>query len=264
MADMDYKFVIYADTLDPQGPVGKENLDVTRLQFDFSCYLEPGETIDLVQFPTIDVVQPGDMVAGRPWSVDFPVACPDPTVTTPPVDNYPLRIVSEAITNMGLQTDVRINSGTPGFTYVVSFIIVGSTTRRRKQVDTLVHVEVAVNELMVGPGQLDPDIVPPIIVSGSIALPMGFNGLMILQNTGNNNGIVVTLPPNPDVGQLVDFIDALGKDAAHPVTFRGDGDVPIDGDGRSVFVSNLNFDVLRFIWMGLNWHLESPRFGFLA
>lgn len=262
MADMDYKFTIFADTLQPQGPVGKENLDVTRLQFDFSCYLDVGETIDLVQFPTIDVMQQ-DSHTGQTWRADFPPDCPD-TTSTPPPDNYPLRIVSEAITNMGLQTDVRINSGTPGFTYVVSFIIVGSTTRRRKQVDTLVHVEDAVNPLMVGPGQLDPDIIPPIIIGGSTALPMGFNGLAVLQNSGNVSDIVITLPPNAALGQVVEFIDALGKDGLYPVTFRADGDQPIDGDGRTVFVSIVAFDVLRWVWMGSNWHLESQRFGFLA
>jgi hypothetical protein len=271
MADKDYMFTIFPDSLEPQGPIGKENLDVVRLQFDFSCYLDTStsETIDLVQFPTISVAPSGVSTSTdnrHTFQPDYPIINGSPVnpATTPPADNYPLRIVSEAITNMGLHTDVRINSGTPGFTYVVSFVIVGSTTRRRKQVDTLVHVEDAVNPLMVGPGQLDPDIIPPIIVNGSTALPMGFNGLVILQNTGNNSNIVVTLPPNPELGQTVDFIDALGKDELYPVTFRGDGDVPVDGDLSSIFVSNVAYDVLRFIWMGTNWHLESQRFGFLA
>jgi hypothetical protein len=263
MADKDYKFTIFPDTLDPCGPVSKENMDVVRLQYDFRCYLDAGETIQIVEFPTISLVAP-QQYGGGSWSQDYPLSNGGDTTSAPPTDNYPLSIVSEAITNVGLQVDIRINSGTPDMTYVVSFVIVGNLTRRRKQVDTLIVIEHPVNDRMVGPGQLDPDIVPPIIVSGSVALPMGFQGLVILENSGNNTSIVLTLPPNPELGQLIDFIDALGKDALYPVTFRGDGDVPIDGDLRTIFVSDIAFDVLRFIWMGTNWHLESQRFGFLS
>lgn len=265
MAETDYKFAVYANSLDPFGPVSKENMDVVRLKYDFSSYLEVGETISLVQFPTIDVppvVNPQGQ--GGSWRADYPGTCPDTTAIVAPVDTYPLTIVSEAIVNMGLEVDVRVQAGTPGFTYVVSFIIVGSTTRRRKQVDTLITVEEPVNGKMVGPGQLDPDIVPPIVIDGSIALPMGFDGLVFLENSANAPGIVVTLPPNPSPGQQVEFIDALGKDELYPVTFRGDGDVPVDGDLHLTFVSNIAFDVLRFVWVNTNWHLITPRFGFLG
>jgi hypothetical protein len=265
MADKDYLFQVYSDSLTPFGPVGKENLDVVRLRFDFSKYLDVGETIDIVQFPTIDTVQPEQQQNNGVWRPDYPVDCgPAPAPVALPPDDYPLTIVSEAITTMGTHVDVRVNSGTPGFTYVVSILIVGATTRRRKQIDTLVAVEMPVNGLMVGPGQLDPDIIPPIIIAGSIALPMGFNGLVVLENSGNLTSLVITLPPNPDLGQLVEFIDALGKDGSYPVTFRGDGNVPVDGDLSVTFVSAINFDCLRFIWMGTNWIMESQRFGFLG
>lgn len=258
--EKDYKFTVFSDTLDPLGPVGKENMDVIRLQFDFYAYLDAGETIQIVEFPTISLAPAA--AEQRLWNQDYPVG----NDLTPVVlaDTYPLSIVSEAITNMGLQVDIRLNAGTPDMTYVVSFVIVGNTTRRRKQVDTFIAIEHPVNALMVGPGQLDPDILPPIVVSGSVALPMGFAGLVILENSGNNTSIVLTLPPNPALGQLIDFIDALGKDGLYPVTFRGDGDAPVDGDLSSIFVSNLAYDALRFIWMGTNWHLESQRFGFLS
>jgi hypothetical protein len=116
---------------------------------------------------------------------------------------------------------------------------------------------------MVSPGDLDPDIVPPLIITSSTALPMGFDGLVILQNA-NTTGIVVTLPPNPLLGQMLEFIDALGKDGTYPVTFRGDGDVPIDGDGRLSFVSSINYDCLRWKWTGTNWHLMSTRLDFMG
>lgn len=258
--DRDYKFVVYPSDLDPYGPVGKENADVIRLTYDFSCYLEAGETLQAIEFPKIAQAQ---SVAGiGNWRSDYPVDCPTTLAVTE--DLYPLKVVSESITNLGKYVEIRLNSGTPDFTYVLSFLILASDTRRRKQIDTLIDIEHAINPMTIGPGDLDPDIVPPIIVNESTALPIGFNGLVIFQNTSNNSGVIITLPPNPEPGQEVEFIDALGKDEAYPVTFRGDGDVPIDGDGRVNFVSSINFDCLRFVWMGSNWHLIMNRFDGLA
>lgn len=260
MVARDYKFTVFPADLAPYGPVGKENADIIRLTYDFFCYLEADETVQAIEFPTIVVAPPGTNRTN--WRQDYPVDCS--AVTTLAADLYPLRVVSEAITGVGTQVEIRVNAGTPEYTYVLSFVIIASDTRRRKQVDTLIRIEQPLNALMVGPGDLDPDIIPPIIVNGSTALPMGFQGLVILQNSSNISGIVITLPPNPDLGQEVEFIDALGKDAAYPVTFRGDGDVPIDGDGRLVFVSSINFDCLRWVWMGSNWHLFMNRFDGLA
>jgi hypothetical protein len=262
MAANDYSFAIFPNTLTPCGPISKENLDVVRLEYDFTCYLDPSETIDLVQFPTIDLV-PSQSGAGGSWSQDYPLP-PDGTASAPPADTYPLAIVSEAISSPGTKVEIRVNAGTPLFSYVMSFVIVGATSRRRKQVDTIINIEQPVNAMMVGPGQLDPDVVPPIIVSGSIALPMGFDGLLVMENSGNLTSLVVTLPPNPVLGQQVEYIDSLGTDGLYPVTFRGDGDVPVDGDGSTTFVSMTAFDALRFVWLGTNWHLESFRFGFLS
>jgi len=260
MVDKDYKFTVFPTDLKPFGVVGKENLDVIRLTYDFSCYLESGETVQQVEFPTISVAPAGTNRSN--WRQDYPIDC-CPAGTTAD-DLYPLRVVSEAITNVGKSVEIRVNTGTPEFTYALSFVIVASTTRRRKQVDTLIRIEKPLNLTMVGPGDLDPDVVAPIIINGSTALPMGFDGLVVLQNTSNTSGIVITMPPNPVLGQMLEFIDALGKDQLYPVTFRGDGDVPIDSDGRLTFVSSINYDALRWKWMGSNWHLMSFRFTFLA
>jgi hypothetical protein len=258
----DYTFTVYANSLNPFGPVGKENLDVLRLRYDFTCYLDPSEGIDLIQFPTIGLPATVQDGSSGSWRQDYP---PDDSTTgsVPPADTYPLAVVSQAIESPQI-VDIRLNAGTPGFQYVMSFLIVGSSSRRRKQVDTLINVEPALNPAMSGPGQLDPDIVPPIVVSGSIALPMGFDGLVIMENTSSLTGLVVTLPPNPELGQEVEYIDKLGTDGACPVTFRGDGDVPIDGDGSLTFLSITAYEALRFVWTGTYWHLESVRFGFLA
>jgi hypothetical protein len=262
MADKDYKFTVLADNLEPYGPVGKENLDVIRLVFDFSCWVDTNENLGQIDFPTISLLPPSSASAN--WRQDYP---PDDTTTdsAPPDDTYPLKVVSEAITGTpGTTVEIKVNAGTPDLSYVVSFVVVGSSTRRRKQVDTIVNIEHPVNPLMVGPGDLDPDVVPPIIITGTTALPMGFDGWVFLSNTGNTDSIVITMPPNPILGQMLGFIDTLGKDEAHPVTFRGDGDVPIDGDGSLAFVSSISFDVLRFSWGGANWHVESMRYGFLG
>jgi hypothetical protein len=260
MADKDYNFTVFASDLKPFGAVGKENMDVIRLIYDFSCYLESDETVQAIEFPTIVVAPPG---ADRTsWRQDYPIDCCDPATVAD--DLYTLRVVSEAITTNGKSIEIRINAGTPNFIYVLSFVVVASTTRRRKQIDTLIRIEQPLNMLMVGPGDLDPDTSAPIIISSSTALPVGFDGLVVLENSGNTSGIVITFPPNPVLGQMLEFIDALGKDQAYPVTFRGDGDVPIDGDGRTVFVSSINYDCLRWKWMGSNWHLMALRFDFLA
>lgn len=260
MVDRDYKFVVFPNDLDPYGPVGKENLDVIRLTYDFSCYLESEEVLQAIEFPSVDVAPAGTNRSN--WRQDYRLDCF--AAGTLASDLYPLRVVSEAITNVGKWLEIRVNAGTPDFTYVLSYVIIGSTSRRRKQVDTLINIETALNSKMIGPGDLDPDSVPPIVINSSTALPMGFDGLVILQNTSNVSNIVVTLPPNPVLGQMIEFIDALGKDQTYPVTFRGDGDVPIDGDGRTLFVSSINYDCLRWYWMGTNWHLMATRFDFLA
>lgn len=257
MVAKDYDFTVFPSDLEPYGVVGKENLDIIRLTYDFSCYLETGETVQSIEFPTIKSVS---VDVAQNWRQDFPVECVTPEVLE---DIYPLIVVSEAITNAGHSVEIRVNAGTPLFTYVLSFIAVASVTRRRKQVDTLITIEQPVNSAMLGPGQINPDIVPPLVITDTTALPMGFDGLVILQNA-NNSGIVVTLPPNPQLGQMLEFIDAYGKDGAYPVTFRGDGDVPIDGDGSLAFVSSISYDCLRWKWVGANWHLMATRFDFLG
>jgi hypothetical protein len=262
MAETDYKFMVYSDTLTPFGVVGKENLDVLRLKYDFTCYLETGESVSEIMFPTVSPVF-GQEQQNRYWKQDYPPDGVTTTVELPP-DDYTLTVVSEAITGSGNEIDIKLTAGTPGYTYVMTFVAVGSTTRRRKQVDTTIYIEVPLNPSMVGPGTLNPDIVPPIVVNGSVALPIGFSGLVILENSSNSTSLVITLPPNPAMGQLVDFIDALGKDGLYPVTFRADADGPLDGDGSTTFVSITAYEALRFVWVGSNWHIEPQRFGFLG
>jgi len=256
-----YTFAVEDCDMEPFGPVRKENLDVIRLIYDFTCFLDGGETIAEIMFPVISPVTATQ--DSRGWQTDYPLSSVDTPAVLPP-DDYTLVVVSEAVTGAGYQIEVRLTAGTPGYLYVMSFVAVGATTRRRKQIDTLVQIDIPVNPSMRGPGTINPDIVPPIVINGSVALPVGFNGLLILENVSNSTSLVVTLPPTPTLGQVVEFIDALGKDGLYPVTFRADGDGPLDGDNSTVFVSITAFEAIRFVWVGANWHLESLRFGFIG
>jgi hypothetical protein len=261
MADKDYNFTVFADTLDPLGPVGKENLDVIRIIYDWSCWVDTNEHLAQIDFPTIQALPYAASTIH--WRQDYP---PDTQAAdTQPPDTYPLRVLSEAITGSpGNVAEIKLVAGTPGFSYVLSYVVTGSTTQRRKQIDTLINIEQPLNTAMVGPGDIDPNTLPPISITGSTALPMGFDGWVVFSNTGNDPAVVITLPPNPSLGQMVGFIDVLGKDGAYPVTFRADGDAVMDGDGTTNFVSTINYDVLQWTWTGSNWHLRPNRFNFLA
>jgi len=267
MAGTDYNFTVMSDSLDPFGPAAKENLDYTRLVFDFSNWLESGEHISSIDFPTVQSL--GYSVVTRGWQQDYPIedtdADDDDTTTTPPPDSYPLAVLYEAVSGPATNlADITVAAGTPGYTYVVSFLVTASHTARRKQVDAIVTVQQPVNTLMAGPAPVSPDPQAPLVIGDSVALPMGFEGWVFLENSANASGIAITLPPNPAMGQFVRFIDVLGTDGTSPVTFIADAGLAVDGDASTTFISDINYDVLTFVWTGDNWHLTAERFGFLG
>ena len=268
MADKDYNFTICSNTPIPVGPVVKENMDVTRLTYDFTQWLDMAEDeiVEQVEFPTIGVLPYGSTPATN-WRQDYPVDSTTTPDNTPPPDTYPLMVVDEAanIINNGLGVEIKVIAGTPAFGYVLSFLTVASVTRRRKQVDTIINIEVPSNPAMLGPGDINPDnITPPLIITGSTALPMGFSGMVFINNEANTPSIVITLPPNPVAGQQVKAFDASGTNGTYPVTFRADADQPMDVDGSIWFVSTIDCDVLEWTWTGSNWHLQTARIAFLG
>lgn len=265
MAATDYSYQIFSTTLSPLGPAVKENMDITRLVFDFSCWVDQtvNEVISVIEFPTIMTLPYGLLT--NTWSVDYPYQEPVDPSAPPPPDTYPLRVLSEAITTNATTVEIKVTAGTPGFSYDIAFLVTGSVTARRKQVEVIVQVEQPTNTAMLGPGDIGPsEVTTPLFITDTTALPMGFEGLVILNNSGNRNGIVLTLPPNPTSGQFVEFIDQMGTDGQYPVTILADSNAPVDGDGSTSFVSTIAFDVLKFTWMTSNWHLQSRRFGFLG
>lgn len=260
----DYTFVVQpADTV-PYGAIDKENMDVVQVFYDLSCYLESGGAIATVNFPSVTAIQPNGL--NKNWKQDYP---PDTTGTTvvPIPDTYPLTIVSLSITTNGTVVNMHLAAGTPGLSYIVSLVVVDTTPYRQKQIDLLVNIDQPLNPGLVGPADTTPagSGGTLVVTTGSTALPAGFDGLVVLNNANNTSGIVITLPPAPTTGQTVEFIDAMGKDSAYPVTFYGANNAALDGDGSLTFVSSIAWDCLRWRWTGSpGWHLQALRYDFVA
>jgi len=260
--DPDYEFVVEPDTTEPFGPVTKENMDVTMLVFDFSCWLEnaddaTSEPISAVIYPMVGLADTSSIGSFR---IDYPVDCPE-TRTLPP-DDYPLTVQSVEITDSATEVNVRVSAGTPGLTYVVSVIVSSASTKRRKQVDALVNVEQPLNPNLLSIATPDPvDAQPPLTISGSYALPMGFVGRIYIENS-SGAPISLTLPPTPKEFDRVAPVDINGNAATYPVTV-----VPSTGDliyTQPNFVMDVNFDDLIFEYDGQHWIILASRFGFLG
>jgi hypothetical protein len=254
----DYFFSVMPYTVQPFGPVTKENLDVTLLVFDFTCWLNAGETIGAIAQPA---VQLEGAVPVPPWQNDYPLD--NTSVTQPPADTYPLMIQSAAITLSASQVQVRVSAGTPGLNYVVSVIATSSEAQpRRKQVDCLVTIEKPLNLNMVAAATPDPSAGgQPIIVNGSTTIPMGYNGRVYVQNT-SGAPIIVTLPITPTQLQRVAPVDITGNAGAFPITYQGAPGNTIYA--ASSFVSDINYDDLIFEWTGAHWIVLASRYAFLG
>jgi hypothetical protein len=170
----DYNYRVVAQHLQPYR-AAKENFDITRLVYDFSQYLDPGEVLMGVYNSTIYV--PPLCQDATNWRQDYPVDNTVPAV--PPVDTYPLHVFTQVVGAGGTSIEVEVVDGTPAFTYAVSFATVAATSQRRKQVDTLVTIEKPVNPLMLGVTVLPTPIPPTPIIPTPPAVPPVY-----LDNTG--------------------------------------------------------------------------------
>jgi hypothetical protein len=164
--------------------VRKKNLDVTLLIFDFTCWLNSGETISTISMPSVHVEAAAPV---PPWQNDYPL---DNTSAYPPSDTYTLTIQSSTIASSSTQIQILVAAGTPGLSYVVSAVATSSATQsRHKQIDCIVTIEMPLNfELLSGsPGgptsivrEIDtaaPLTGGPITSSGTIGLatPLAIN-----------------------------------------------------------------------------------------
>jgi hypothetical protein len=260
-ADPDYTFYVESDTMDPFGPVFKENLDITRLVYDFTCWLAEedegtSEPISAVSYPIVGV----ESNLGRDWQVDYPLG--SNATPTPISDDYPLSIQSVAIASSATEIEVRVSAGTPGITYVVSVIASSATTKRRKQVDTLVTIEEPLNPNLLAQSAPDiTDVSPPLTISGDYTLPLGFAGRIYVENEASLP-ITITLPVTPTEGQRLAPVDILGNAATYPITYAAaTGDTVYTAPS---FVSDVNYDDLIFEWVGDHWIVLASRYTFLA
>lgn len=262
MADTDYEFFVESDTTQPFGPISKENLDITRLNFDFTCWLEDQEDattepISAVIYPVIGV----ESNLGKVWQADYPLdGAPGPP---PPIsDDFPLTVQSVEISEGAKEVNVRVSAGTPGLTYIVSVVVSSATTKRRKQVDALVYVEDPLNPNLVALAAPDiTDVSPPLTISGSYVLPLGFAGRIYIENS-SGAPITLTLPPTPTEYQRVAPVDINGNAATYPVTVVGaTGDLIYGG---SSFVMDMNYDDLIFEYDGSHWIILASKYGFLG
>jgi hypothetical protein len=260
-AGTDYYFSPMPDDLQPYGPVGKENLDIIRVVYDLTCWLEetsPPEDISLVSYPVI-LAQPNLQLPQ--WQTDYPLD--NTSATDVPVDEYPLSVVDVSITGLSNQVQMRLGAGTPQLTYVVSLTVTGSTTRRRKQLDLLVTIEEPLNPGLVRNMDVDPDaLTPPLILTGGNAtIPQGYAGRVYVEN-GSNAPMTITLPAAATPLQVISPVDINGNFATYPVTYTA---APGDTiEGAMSYVSDINHDDLRFEWTGSQWIVLINRYGMLG
>lgn len=256
MAGKDWFFTVMADDTAAYGPITKENLEFTRVVFDFSCWLD-NEGIGAVSYPQIKA----EPLAPVPtWQNDYPLDAT--SVTDVPEDLYPLTVIAEAVTGLSSKLEIRLGGGTPGVVYVVSALVRGATTMRRKQVDVLVSVQVPLNESMVGEVDIAPDeITPPLVVGGTATIPVNFSGRVYVEN-GTGLPITITLPAAPFVLQRIEPVDILGTFGTAPCTYVGAPANLIDG--QTAFVTDIPHDDLIFEWTGSQWIVLIHRYGMLG
>lgn len=239
----DYRFDIFPNTTQPFGPVVKENLDITLLIFDFTCWLNEGETISWVPQPVV-ALEGNTLVP--PWQNDYPLD--NTSVTGPPNDDYPLVVLSTAITNGSTGLEVRISAGTPGLNYVVSVIVNSTVSERRKQVDCLVTVDQLINSNVISqstPGSIE----NIIVIGGNTTIPIGFIGFALVENN-TSAPITVTMPVDHPSGKRITVKDAIGNAGTYPITISGGG---TNIEGVSTLVLSYNYSWADLLSTGTSW-----------
>jgi len=221
------------------GNTVKQHPDVRKYYFDFKRWLDVGDTISfLSNFSAL----PGQ--AGWGWQVDYPFG----TVDTEIEDSFPLIFDFGAIVMSGKTVALMLASGTPGVSYLVSFLATAGTGRA-KQVDLVV----AVTPPPVTTPAPEPPAMPPtppnMIVYSTTALPAGTAGLIYISNA-SGVAMSVTLPPSPVLGQTLTIKDITGTATEHPITIIG-GSANIEG--QPTLVMNYNYNWVELTFTGAQW-----------
>lgn len=239
---MSNRFVI-TDKVGLRGRVSKSTTDVQRTEIDFVRWLDDDESIGAVsQFSLlVDTSNP----LATAWQTDYPF---DPTAEDSPIeDTTPLILVGATIT--GTTANILVGAGTPGITYIVSFVARGATSGREKEVDFLVTIAEQVNSEMIS--SLDPTPAETTtVVAGTIALDEGLTGTIFVENAAAA-AITITLPPSPTLNQTLDCVDASGNAATYTIHWEGDSGALINGAATYDF--SLDYQSASFRWNGTQW-----------
>jgi hypothetical protein len=230
----------------PFGPVNKDNMDISRLIVDFSCWLDPSESITRIDHMMIKADPPQ---VAPPWRANYPLDETSSTVI--PVDTYPLEYVDHSIIHGGKAVIVDMAAGTPGLTYAVSFSVTAGVSLRRRLVDILMVIDIPLNPDMVALSDgATPSYTYPLVVNTTTNLPYGFTGRVYVENTVET-AITITLPPTPDLGDEIVIKDVLGNSAEFFITIVGDSAATIDRAASLVLRSP--FAAATLEWSGSWW-----------
>jgi hypothetical protein len=248
----EYYFVVNTDDDKgmPFGSVNKDNMDVSRLIVDLTCWLDPNETVTQVAHMMIGAGLCSSANIGfGAWQSDFPVNCGN-VATVPLVDTYPLTFARTNVFSAGKMVEVDVSGGTPGFTYGVSFTVTAGVSFRRRVIDICVAIDQPVNPAMVGLGDMYPSFDFPLVINASTILPYGFTGIVLVEADGP---LTVTLPPSPTMGQEIKIKDVNGTAAAFNIIVT-----PPDGsliDDMATYTIAFGFGNLGIVWTGSRWSI---------
>lgn len=242
----------------PFGPINKDNMDISRLIVDFTCWLDPSESITLLEHLMVTNELPALV---PPWRSNYPL---DETTMTPVLEDlYPLIFYRNNIIQAGKAVVIDMAAGTPGLTYVVSFVAQAGVSLRKRVVDILMVIDQPLNPNMVDIGDVIPTYAYPLFITMTTALPLGFAGRVYIDNQ-TSAPMVVVLPPSPLLGDVVSVLDYGETATSYPVTFEGaTGSENFSTDGTE-FVSNVNGDDLTFEWTGIYWAVGTRLFPILG
>ena len=243
----------------PFGPCNKDNMDISRLIIDFTCWLDPSESIVTLEHLMIKA-NPPQVVP--PWQANYPL---DETSSIEvPEDLYPLVFWRNNLIQAGKAVALDMAAGTPGLTYAVSFVAKAGVSLRKREVDTLVVIDRPLNPDMVMVGDDgSPVFTYPLVITMTTALPFGLSGRVYIENA-TAAPITVTLPPSPLMGDVVSIFDEGQTASLYPVTFIGAFGSESLGPIGTEFVSNISGDDLTFEWTGTYWALGSRAFTLLG
>lgn len=238
---------VVSDPNTPLGVVTKGALDVERVTVDLTPWLDVGEIIASVSSFSLN-----PQTSSAQWQTDYPLSAN----SEPGADTNPLSLLSFLVVDAGTLVEILLASGTPGFAYVVSFVVVGSTSNRRIEIDVFVNIEPLVNTAMLSSSSPAPST-SPIVVTNTQALSAGFVGSVYVEN-GTGAAITITLPPTPALGAAVEVFDASGDASNHAVHIQGSGGVLIGGQATYDMITA--YEYAKFEWMGSAWVMAGSNF----